>query len=125
MQSYRDLLVWSKAMELVVEVYRITGRFPKHETYGLANQMQRAAVSVPANVAEGSELKKTKAYLRHLSIAGGSLAELETQLELAGRLSYLGSEDANVIKRANEVGRMLSGLRRSLQARQVAQNPRS
>jgi four helix bundle protein len=112
-------------MELVVEVYRITGRFPKHETYGLANQMQRAAVSVPANVAEGSELKKTKAYLRHLSIAGGSLAELETQLELAGRLSYLGSEDANVIKRANEVGRMLSGLRRSLQARQVAQNPRS
>ena len=101
-------------MELVIEVYRITSKFPKHEVYGLANQMQRASVSIPSNIAEGHGLKQTKAYLRHLSISCGSLAELETQLELSDRLKYLESEDRVIIAKAQEVGRMLSGLRNSL-----------
>jgi four helix bundle protein len=114
MQSYRELLVWKKAVDLVIEVYRITRTFPKSETYGLSSQMQRASVSIPSNIAEGFGLKKTKAYLRHLSIASGSLAELETQLEISERLSYLLPEDKIVIEQANEIGRMLSGLRNSL-----------
>ena len=125
MQSYRELLVWEKVMDLVVEIYRITGRFPKHETHGLANQVQRAAVSIPSNIAEGNQLKTTTAYRRHLSIAGGSLAELETPVELADRLAYLGSEDSKVMARVNEVGRMLSGLRRSLPFRSETLDPRT
>lgn len=117
MQSYRELVVWQKAIDLVVEVYRITKKFPKSETYGLAGQMQRAAVSVPSNIAEGHDLKQTQAYLRHLAIASGSLAELETQLEISDRLRYLSAEDKNVIQRANEVGRMLFGLRHSLKSK--------
>ena len=101
-------------MDLVVAIYRVTEAFPKTETYGLANQMQRSAVSIPSNIAEGYGLKQTRAYLRHLALASGSLCELETQLEISDRLSYLRSEEKDVILRANEVGRMLSGLRRSL-----------
>ena len=114
MRSCRELVVWQKAMDLVVEMYRITRLFPKSELYGLASQMQRAAVSIPSNIAEGQALKQAQAYLRHLSIASGSLAELETQLEIASRLGYLTAEDQAVFEKANEVGRMLSGLRNSL-----------
>ena len=112
MESYRELKVWQKGMDLVISVYRITATFPKSETYGLASQMQRASVSVPSNIAEGNALKQTKAYLRHLAIASGSLAELETQLEIAERLGY--STDRSAVLQANEIGRMLSALRRSL-----------
>jgi len=117
MQGHKELVVWQKAMDLVVAVYRITRTFPKTEIYGLASQMQRAAVSVPSNIAEGHGLKQTQAYARHLAIANGSLTELETQLEIARRLGYLTAENESVIGRAGEVGRMLAGLRRSLQAR--------
>ena len=125
MQSYRDLLVWEKAMDLVVEIYRITGRFPKHETYGLANQMRRAAVSIPSHIAEGIQPQTTKADLGHLSIAGGSVAELGAQVEPADRFAYLGSEDSKVKARVNEVGRRLSGSRRSWQPRSETLDPRS
>jgi four helix bundle protein len=101
-------------MNLVEQVYRITKQFPKHEVFGLAAQMQRAAVSVPSNIAEGQALKQTHAYARHLAIASGSLAELETQLEIAGRLGYVKEEHLSVTENVNEVGRMLTGLRRSL-----------
>ncbi len=117
MKSYRELLVWNKAMELVVSVYRITRTFPKSETYGLASQMQRAAVSIPSNIAEGHGLKRTQAYLRHLAIASGSLCELETQIEISDLLGYLPEEDKGVTQQANEVGRMLFGLRQSLATR--------
>jgi len=118
MQGYRDLMVWQKSMDLVLAIYRITGGFPKNELYGLVSQMQRAAVSIPSNIAEGHGLKQTQAYLRHLAIAGGSLAELETQLEIATRLGYLAERDKELNQQANEVGRMLAGLRRSLKSRQ-------
>ena len=117
MQGHRDLVVWQKAMDLVVAVYKLTKSFPKTEIYGLASQMQRAAVSVPSNIAEGHGLKPTQAYARQLAIANGSLTELETQLEIARRLGYLTAENESVIDRAGEVGRILAGLRRSLQAK--------
>jgi four helix bundle protein len=89
MQGHKELIVWQKAMHLVVAVYKLTKCFPKTEIYGLASQIQRAAVSVPSNIAEGHALKQTQAYTRHLAIANGSLAELETQLDIANRLGYL------------------------------------
>jgi len=114
MKGHEDLNVWQKAMNLVVSTYRLTTRFPKSETYGLGNQMQRAAVSIPSNIAEGHALKQTQAYVRHLAIASGSLAELQTQLEIARRLGYLSSEQGSIFEEAREVGRMLAGLRKSL-----------
>ena len=119
MQGHEDLQVWQKAMDLVIAVYRLTDSFPKREVYGLASQMQRAAVSIPSNIAEGHGLKQTQAYLRHLAIANGSLAELETQIEIAHRLGYLGADSKPIVEKAHEVGRMLAGLRKSLQARQA------
>ena len=115
MEGYRELMVWQKGMDLVVAVYRLTATFPKSETFGLASQMQRAAVSVPSNIAEGNALRQTKAYLRHLAIASGSLAELETQLEIAERLGY--STDCSIASQANEIGRMLTVLRKNLEAK--------
>jgi four helix bundle protein len=121
MQGYKELIVWQKAM--VVATYRITQAFPRTEVYGLASQMQRAAVSVPSNIAEGHGLKQTRAYSRHIAIASGSLAELETQLEISDRLGYLASDERPVIAQANEVGRMLAGLRQSLRSKDL--NPKS
>ncbi len=117
MQSFRELIVWPRAMEGVVKIYRITARFPKYETYGLANHLQRAAVSVSSNLSEGDALKQTKSYLRHLALAGGSLAELERQLEISHRLNYLLPEARQAIAKAQEVGRMLMGLGCSLKDR--------
>lgn len=114
MQGHRDLVVWQKAMNLVTEIYQLTPAFPKQETYGLTSQIQRAAVSVPSNIAEGHALKQTLAYVRHLAIASGSLAEIQTQLEIADRLGYLQPDSRKVLDHADEVGRMLAGLRRSL-----------
>lgn len=122
-QGHKGLVVWQKAMDLVIAVYKITASFPKSEVYGLASQMQRAAVSVPSNIAEGHGLKQTLAYARHLALANGSLTELETQLEIANRLGYLAEGDKAVLEKAAEVGRMLAGLRRSLRVRRL--NPES
>jgi four helix bundle protein len=114
-RDHRDLLVWQKAMELVVESYRLTAGFPKHEQFGLTSQLRRAAISIPSNIAEGHGRSATKAYLNHLSIACGSLKELETQLLIAHRLNYVAGDDiAPAVSLATEVGRMLAGLRRSL-----------
>ena len=113
--SYRDLDVWKKSMSLVVECYQITKVFPKTEIYGLSNQLQRAAVSIPANIAEGRERQHKKEFIQHVSIAYASLAELETHIQIAERLNYL---DQNTVKKisekTSEVGRMLNGLRNSL-----------
>jgi len=114
-KSYRDLEVWQKAMDLVVECYRITNKFPRSELYGLTSQLRRAAVSVPSNIAEGRERHHTKEFVQHLAIAYGSLAELETHLQIAQRLNYLDSSQVRqVLEKTSEVGRMLNGLRRSL-----------
>src|SRR5260370_39602964 len=88
-KGFRDLRVWQCGMELVEEVYRLTRGFPKEELYGLTNQLRRAAVSIPSNIAEGQTRSHLKEVLQFLSMAQGSLAELQTPLELAARLRYL------------------------------------
>lgn len=88
-QSYQELEVWKKAMDLVVACYRTSEGFPKSEAYGLVTQLQRAAVSVPANIAEGQGRNHTKEFINHLSIAYGSLMEIETHLQIAERLGYI------------------------------------
>jgi len=109
------LEVWQKAMDRVVESYRLTNLFPKSETYGLSSQIPRSAVSVPANIAEGHGREHLGEYLHHLSVANGSLMELETPIIVAGRLNYVRQEhvDQN-LRMTGEVGRMLAGLIRSL-----------
>jgi len=117
--KYSDLQVWQKAIDLVVEVYSLAKDLPQEEKFALASQMQRAAVSIPANIAEGHGRKATNAFLNHLSIANGSLVELETLIEIARRLGYLDGQRANHVRDATaEIGRMLNGLKGSL-------NPRS
>jgi four helix bundle protein len=116
--SYQDLKVWQVSMDVVEQVYRLTQNFPKQEVYGLTSQIQRAAVSLPSNIAEGHARDSTKEFLYHLSIALGSLAELETQLILAKRLAYLEKQDLNVVLlKTNETGRMLRGLQKALKAK--------
>lgn len=117
-RSYRDLKVWERAMDLVFESYKLTNSLPKSEIYGLVAQIRRAAVSIPANIAEGHGREHLGDYLHHLSMANGSLMELETHFLIAQRLSLLkdGKIDA-VLTLAAEVGRMLAGLTRRLKDR--------
>jgi four helix bundle protein len=117
-KSYRDLEVWNQAMDLVERCYRLSDQFPRSEEFGLRAQIRRSAVSVPSNVAEGNGRATTGDYLRHVSIAHGSLMELETQFLIAGRLLYLdaGSVD-EVLARTDEIGRMLTSLARRLRER--------
>jgi four helix bundle protein len=113
--SYRDLDVWKKSMSLVVECYQITKTFPKTEIYGLISQLQRAAISIPANIAEGRERQHKKEFIQHVSIAYASLAELETHIQIAERLNYLDTDKVNrILSKTAELGRMLNGLRKSL-----------
>lgn len=117
-KSYKDLEVWQKAMDMVVMCYQITKSFPKSEVYGLAGQLQRAAVSIPANIAEGRERKHSKEFVQHLSIAYSSPAEVETHIQIAQRLSYVGSENAKqLLEKTSEIGRMINGLRKSIEKR--------
>jgi len=117
-ESFRDLRVWQAGMELVEEVYRLTRPFPKQETYGLANQLQRAAISIPSNIAEGHARQHLREYIQHLSVAQASLAEVETQLEIAARLGYLSPDDlGRSLQRSASLRRQLYALRNALQAR--------
>lgn len=115
LKSFRDLRVWQLAMELVEITYRLTKHFPKNEMYGLTSQIQRAAVSVPSNIAEGHTREHTKEFLHHLSIAQASLAELETQLEIGVRLKYLSTNELGpILERVVSLGRQLYALRNAL-----------
>ena len=112
--SFR-LRVWQAGMELVERVYQLTQTFPTRETYGLTGQMRRAAVSIPSNIAEGHTREHTKEYLHHLSMAQAPLAELQTQIEIAGRLSYLPpSAVAKTLEQSATLSRQLYSLRKSL-----------
>jgi four helix bundle protein len=109
--SYRDLTVWQRAMDFTVECYELTGRFPRTETYGLASQLLRAAVSIPSNIAEGAGREHTREYIHHAGYSNGSLFDAETQILLAQRLGYLTSEQVeSALTTSSEVGRMLRGL---------------
>ena len=121
--SYRDLNAWKQAMNVVEECYRCTESFPSSERFGLAGQIRRAAVSIPANVAEGRCRHTTGAFTNHVSIALGSVGELETCIELAARLGYLKAVDAMKLSASvGSIGRLLSALHRSLEAKRQ-ENP--
>jgi four helix bundle protein len=92
-RNYRELIVWQEAIKIAKTVYQLTGKFPKQETYALADQIRRAAVSVPSNIAEGQARKSPGDFRRFLHIALGSLAEVDTQLVLAQEFEYLSKED--------------------------------
>ena len=111
-QTFRDLTVWQKAMELAVDVYSVSE--PRSEVYGLTSQIRRAGVSIPSNIAEGKAIGG-QSYLRHLKIAIGSESELQTQIELARRLKMLSDREAqNLMEQTAEVGRMLAALLKAL-----------
>ncbi len=114
-KSYQDLHVWQKAIELVELVYQQTENFPKHQPYSLGQQIERSAVSVPSNIAEGRTRHSVRDFVYHLNIARGSLAELETQIIIAERLRFIDADPTKAIfARTSEVGKMLNGLKNSL-----------
>ncbi len=114
-RNYSDLVAWQRAMDLVESVYDLTSSFPREELYGLSGQLKRAVVSIPANIAEGQGRDTTRDFRRFLSIAHGSLRELETHVHIAYRLKYieLGAQD-RVHAQCSEVGRLIKGLSNSL-----------
>jgi four helix bundle protein len=114
-QHYRELIVWQKAMNLVEAVYRTTNDFPHAEIYGLTSQIRRASVSVASNIAEGQGRSTTKDFLHFLSLARGSLYEVETQVSIARRLGYIEIQgEKQLLGATDEVSGLLSGLRNSL-----------
>ena len=116
--SYRDLIAWQKAMDVVTEVYRLTESFPSREQFGLTNQARRAAVSVPSNIAEGQGRNTTKDYIHFLRISRGSLQELETQLMIGQRLGFADAAVTDtLLAKTTEVSRIISGLINSLSSK--------
>jgi four helix bundle protein len=117
-QHYRDLIVWQKGMRLAKMCYGVTSRFPKTELIGMTSQIRRAAASIPANIAEERGRAHTREFRHHLSIARGSLAELETHLILSQEVELLAAEDLrDCLALADEISRMLAALRKSLESR--------
>ena len=115
MKGFRELRIWQAAMDLVEKIYLLTRSFPKQETYGLTSQLQRAAVSIPSNIAEGHAREHLKEYLHHLSMAQASLAELETQLEIALRLKYLtAGQLKELMDDSSSLGKQMYSLRNAL-----------
>lgn len=114
--DYRQLKVWQKAMDLTVEIYSLVNKFPRAENYALSDQMRRSVVSIPSNIAEGQGRNSDKEFVNFLSIARGSLWELETQIEISERLHYIDSGQKNkVYEQTEEIGKMLNALANSLE----------
>ena len=113
--SYRELLVWQRAMQLVYQTYHVVKLLPKEEQFGLSEQMRRAAVSIPSNIAEGQARNSTREFIKFLSIAKGSNAELQTQSEICVGLGYVQQSDIQELQDCSEeVGKMLNGLLQKL-----------
>lgn len=111
MKTFRDLLIWQKGMLLVTECYSVSNYFPKEEQFGLTNQIRRCSVSIPSNIAEGYGRGSNKEYLRFLSIAIGSLFELQTQIEITYNLKYISENQFNnIFESSRELERMISSL---------------
>ena len=116
MNDHRDLEVWQKSVELVTKIYRASQSFPKHELYGLTQQLRKAAVSVPSNLAEGAARASRKEFIYFLRIARGSLSEVETQIEIAKRLGYLTNSKEvsdSLLSVRKMISSLLSAVRRS------------
>ena len=111
MMNYKDLVVWQRAMELTAEAYRLAKKLPKEETYALADQIRRSAVSIPSNIAEGQSRNSDKEFKRFLNIARGSKAELETQLLIGVNVGYFSDSDiSRALCLIDEIGKMLTKL---------------
>lgn len=117
-KSYQDLLVWQKSMQLVELVYKLSRDFPSDEKYGLKSQIQRASVSIPANIAEGWGRGYSQNFIQFLNIASGSLAELETLIILAQKLEFSKS-DSELLELCGEISKMLYSLKRSIKEKQM------
>jgi four helix bundle protein len=117
-RDFEDLLVWQKAVDLTVDVYRETRRFPREELFGITSQIRKAATSIASNIAEGNGRETTKDYLHFLATARGSLFEVRSLLTVSRRLGFLAEDQSKALReQAAEIGRMLSGLRASLKRR--------
>ena len=116
--NHRKLIAWQEAMKLVEAVYLATRGFPKEESFGLTAQLRRSAISVPSNIAEGAGRNSSRELVQFLGIASGSLAELDTQIDLAMRLQYL-ADGSEVVKQCSRVGQLLVALRRSIKEKVV------
>jgi four helix bundle protein len=115
MESYKDLVVWQKAMLLVKEIYAIVKLLPKEEQFALSDQMRRAVVSIPSNIAEGYGRNSTNDYIRFLNIARGSKYELDTQIQICVMLNYISKEKAaTALELSEEIGRMINALIKKL-----------
>ena len=115
---YRELIAWQKSMALVKNVYSYSMEFPSDERFGLTSQIRRAAVSIPSNIAEGQGRDSTREFIRHLSIAYGSLMEVETQILIAEDLGYANQQTSSkLLRESDEIGRVINGLLRSLRKR--------
>jgi len=120
-ECYQDLKVWQKAHQFVLEIYKITKKFPVNEQFGLSIQFRRSAVSVPANISEGSKRQYTKELIQFLHVAKGSLGECEYYLTLSKDLGYIGTQDfEELLSKSMEIGRMLTGLIQSLRRKKFA-----
>jgi four helix bundle protein len=118
MRSHHNLDAWKKSVDFVVEVYKITDSFPKEERFGLTSQIRRAAVSIPANIAEGAARKSDKEFLQFLSIAQGSTSEVETEILIAYRLGYLSQPKfQKLCSELDEIGKTITGLSNYLKKR--------
>lgn len=124
-KSYKDLIVWQKAMDLVEMVYPVTKAFPKEELYGLTNQLRRAVVSIPSNIAEGQARNSTAEFWNFLSIARGSFAEVETQLLIAERLKYIEPKKlCEILNLQTEINKMTNALTSKLAPRPSSLTPK-
>ena len=118
LNSYRELVVWQKSIDLAGKIYSITRNYPVEEKFGIISQMRRAATSIPANIAEGQARRNTGEFLQSLGIARGSLAELETFLILSANLGFLATPDSeNLLSACAEISKMLNALIKSLSTR--------
>ena len=123
-KTFKDLIVWRKAFDLVAEVYRLTCEFPKHELYGLSSELRKTSRSILYNIAEGHKRKSTREYIHFLRISAGSTAELESQILLSERLGYLQENATEQMRnRLSEIERMLDALVRSLKSKLLPPNP--
>ena len=116
MKTHKDLDVWIKSMELVTDIYKITKQFPKEEMYGLTNQIRRAAVSIPSNIAEGAARNSDKEFIQFLYIALGSTVEVETQIMISQNLKYI-EEIPEILENITSIKQMLLGLIKHLKAK--------
>lgn len=114
-KSYRDLIAWQKSMKLVTDIFLVTEEFPNSQLYTLTNQLQRAAISIPSNIAEGFSRKTSRNFLHFLSISMGSLYEVQTQIEIAQNIGYMNDEQKDeIMEQTIEIEKILHGLMRSI-----------